>query len=96
MKTELNSLLIHTALSVSAFGQHDPGRNAVRLLARDETDAAVESFPSAGTRDFRERNLSSDSGCQSGFRILRRIDSVIPGAFCGQSEQQNGLSDSVS
>lgn len=29
------------ALSANAFGQHDPGRNAVRFLAKGETEAAI-------------------------------------------------------
>ncbi len=43
--SELQKIAIVTLtvlLSTSAFAQHDPGRNAVRLLAQDQTDAAVE------------------------------------------------------
>ncbi|MFT5241439.1 MAG: alkaline phosphatase D [Candidatus Promineifilaceae bacterium] len=42
MKTRRSGLLILLALSSSAVAQHDPGRNAVRLLALDKTDAAIE------------------------------------------------------
>jgi len=38
MKTQLSSLIILIVLSVNAF---DPGRNAVRLLAKGRTDAAA-------------------------------------------------------
>jgi len=42
MKTQLSSIVILIILSVNALGQHDPGRNAVRLLAKDNADAAVK------------------------------------------------------
>ncbi|WP_419194903.1 alkaline phosphatase D family protein [Novipirellula herctigrandis] len=42
MTTRLNTLLIFVALSGHAFAQHDPGRNAVRLLAEDQFDEAIE------------------------------------------------------
>jgi len=35
-------LLITFLVSVNALAQHDPGRNAVRLLAREQVEAAVE------------------------------------------------------
>jgi alkaline phosphatase D len=41
MKTRLGEMFILLALSLSAFAQHDPGRNAARLLASDKTDAAI-------------------------------------------------------
>ena len=47
MKTQLSSLLILIVLSANAFGQHDPGRNAVRLLAKHQTDAAVKLLAKA-------------------------------------------------
>ncbi len=47
MNTQLNSLLIVIALAANAFGQHDPGRNAVRHLAREQTDAAVKLVATA-------------------------------------------------
>ena len=41
-KISISVLALSLLLSVEAFGQHDPGRNAVRLLAKGETDSAVK------------------------------------------------------
>ena len=41
-KIRISVLAVSLILSVEAFGQHDPGRNAVRLLGKGETDSAVK------------------------------------------------------
>jgi len=43
----ITTLVILLAVSISAFAQHDPGRDAVRLLAKDQTDDAVTRLATA-------------------------------------------------
>ena len=44
------ALVILLSLSVSAFAQHDPGRETVRLLAKDQTEAAATQVAKATKR----------------------------------------------
>jgi len=47
MNPKRSTLLILMILSANAHGQHDPARNAVRLLAADQTDDAVKMLTGA-------------------------------------------------
>ncbi|MDP6543043.1 MAG: alkaline phosphatase D family protein [Phycisphaerae bacterium] len=49
-RISISILAVSLLLSVDAFGQHDPGRNAVRLLAKGETDAAIKLASKAPRR----------------------------------------------
>jgi len=49
-RISISVLALFLLLSVEAFGQHDPGRNAVRLLAKGETDSAVKLVSKAPRR----------------------------------------------
>jgi alkaline phosphatase D len=49
-KISISVLAVSLLLSVEAFGQHDPGRNAVRLLVKGETDSVVKLASKAPNR----------------------------------------------
>ena len=48
--SKISILAMSLLLSVEAFAQHDPGRNAVRLLAQDKTDSAIKLASKAPKR----------------------------------------------
>jgi alkaline phosphatase D len=54
MKVNPGWLLIYALMPINAYGQHDDGRNAVRLLAAGQTDAAIEMM----TPPFRRKDRS--------------------------------------
>jgi len=49
-RSSLLFLIVLVILSGDVFGQHDPGRNAVRLLARSQTDDAIKLVAQAPRR----------------------------------------------
>jgi len=57
VKINLSCLLILAVLPVTAYGQHDIGRNAVRLLAAGDTDAAIKMMTDPPGK--RERPISA-------------------------------------